>query len=618
MTDLSTNQPDEADFVCEFDSAYDASVDVQLSDWIARWPDDSTREAVTCSLLRCACEHRSYDLSWFARQLAGLPVALPVETRQLLLREIFLDQAPSAAKPSWDQYQPLGFSATELSLQCPEDRCYLGQTIDDNRYVLQTRLASGGLGTVYQGVDLNTQAEVAIKTPLRLPARGDDFLAQRIRDEAQILREISLPGIPRFIDLLEITEGPALVTELIHGVTLQSLVPSDGLPEDEALRLTSKVARIADRLHQAEVVHGDIKANNVLVNDDDQVTLVDFNVSRQADPAQLKEGFPGGTLPAMSPEAIVGVAADVDLRQDVYALGTLLYYCISRKELFVSANREEAIVKSILLSGVHEPDFPEGTSESVRQICLAAISRHPTSRFETAGDFAATCQQILAGSAESLEIPPRRPWLTAWRLGGMLGMLIVRQRRVSMAFADLDSLISEDSDRSILGEAFGYAMGVTTALEEVAILAAQLQLVVQPMPGTEDYATAFYRLPKLQRKDLQRLAGVVEDGDSWCRETLGSLQSALIEKRPAAAALLMAAVQAQMAPYSEEAATRWLQCAKLLPAPESVFGEFHSRCQDYAGHAGLLAELPQLDYRMVKWLRWESREACRQEETGGT
>jgi len=613
---MLTNQPNEADFVWEFNLALCESVDIKLKDWIARWPEANTRESVACSLLRCACEHRNYDLEWLAEQLSDPQLPLAVETQQQLLRDVFQDQTPSVSKPIWGNYQHLGFSASELDLRCPEDRCYLGQTVGDS-YILQSRIASGGLGTVYQGIDKHSQAEVAIKIPLRMPPDAEDLLAHRIRDEATILAAISLLGIPHFVELLETVDGPALITQLISGVTLHTLVAPNKLLEDQALLLASKVARIADSLHREGFVHGDIKATNVMVDDEGNVTLIDFNVSRQDNPALMQEGFPGGTLPMMSPEAIVGVASDVDLRQDVYALGTLLHYCISGEELFSSKNREEAIVKSILMSGVHEPEFPEGISEHVRKICLAAISRHPTSRFETAGDLALTCEKVLAKTGSPIGIPPSRPWLSAWRLGCMFAMMLVRQRRVTTAFAEIESLNPEQGHRGHLAETLGYAMGVATALGEVMILAKQLDLAFEPWPGAEAYASAFYRHNKLDANDVQELSQVVAAGEQWCGETLGSLQTLLIEQQPVAAIFFMSAVQSQMVPYSKDAALRWLQCRKQLPVPEAVIGDFQNQCEVYSGHEGLLSAVQQLDYQMVKWLRWESPEGCEAKETGG-
>ncbi|QDV74541.1 serine/threonine-protein kinase [Botrimarina mediterranea] len=586
-----TQEPDSLEYLLAFERAVQADPLPDVGGWVERWPDPKSRCDVASSLLLCAVEHLGFDIAWLKTQQGDPRFPSTVWASGELLRMVYRDQVDSRGRPRWGDYESFGVPADQLGLRADKDRYSLGQVVA-GRYQLTRRLGGGGVGVVYEACDTAESRNVAVKVPLEV--EDDERFSEAIRKEAAVLASLSHPGVPRFVDLLEAERGPVLVTELVTG---DSLEDRGRLSFEEALPLVIQVAEVLDDLHQAGYVHGDVKPDNILVDGSEKATLIDFNVSRIDNPTTATEGFPGGTLPFMSPEAVVGVAADVDLRQDVYALGSLLYQLVVGEPLMRPKGREEAVVMSVLLGGSHEPKFADDIPESVRRLCQAAISRHPLSRFETASDFAATCSQVLSNPTAEHDIPPARTELHSWRLGVALGTLAVRQRRIT-------TTLGESDDLAVLQDLLPNIIGVTTAMDEVVPLAERLCVPVTEWEGADECRTLFYRQRRLQTDDLLRLKALAPEAEQWTRDTLKTVETGLTDSLPQGAALYFAALQSRFVPYASSAAERWPGVAIPVGFPEKVTGAFLLACASPGEATDWGRSLQQLDYAVVRWLRW--------------
>lgn len=201
------------------------------------------------------------------------------------------------------------------------------------RYRLEAPLGKGGMGEVWQGVDLRLRRPVAVKI-LTLSGDVDGAGVARFRREAEIAATLNHPGITTVFDVDEHTDGGLrllfLVMELMRGRDLASVLRDRpaGLP---AAQVTDWAVQILDALaaaHRRGVVHRDIKPANLFLTDTGQVKVCDFGIARLADATKITAtGSSAGTPVYMAPEQIEGHA--VDERTDLYAFGCVLYQLLT-------------------------------------------------------------------------------------------------------------------------------------------------------------------------------------------------------------------------------------------------------------------------------------------------
>ena len=246
------------------------------------------------------------------------------------------------------------------------------------RFVVKHFLGRGGMGEVYEALDVSVQEHVALKT-LPAASAADSKALDQIRSEVRKARKVTHSNVCRVHDLfddLDAVGNPILVLsmQLLHGQTLQQSLKdqSEPLPTERAFSILADIAAGLDACHQAGVVHGDIKPGNVFLvksGDSQRAVLTDFGLSRNADFRMGDSTFAGGGTPAfMAPELHAGGKAS--FASDIYALGMLASELLSASEL---ASKE---------------DFADGSH--TRQTIDRSLDPNPSRRFKTAGDFVRT------------------------------------------------------------------------------------------------------------------------------------------------------------------------------------------------------------------------------------
>jgi serine/threonine protein kinase len=269
------------------------------------------------------------------------------------------------------------------------------------KYLLLRPLGAGGMGQVWVARNLATQAEVAAK--VLLPERvvyGDAL--DRFRDEAQATASLSHRGIVRAFDLVELDPGSGsllLVMELLHGQTLARRLDQAGrLTVVETVRVLVPILLALDHAHRVGIVHRDLKPDNIFLAADPDgemiPKLVDFGISkmRHASRSITARGALVGTPFYMSPEQ--ARAESVDGRSDVFAIGILLYECLSGAAPFDGDTLHD-VVRAVL--EVHPPPLPYVPPE-LQRVMDRALSKRADERFETAAEFA---DAILAAVPEA-------------------------------------------------------------------------------------------------------------------------------------------------------------------------------------------------------------------------
>ena len=251
---------------------------------------------------------------------------------------------------------------------------------------LEELLGAGGMGIVFRATR-EDGAEVALKV-LREELAGDETFRRRFDHEA---RSASLVRSPHLVGVLEVGEAGGryyLASELVHGRTLDERVREDGpLPLGDVTRVAGEVAAGLEALHDAGIVHRDVKASNVLLRDDVTALLTDFGLAKgEAYTVLTTPGQVMGTLDYLAPELIRGDEATRG--SDIYALGCVVYECLTGTTPFGGRS-----VFQIGLAHLDEeppdpcearPDCPPDLAAAV----LLALAKDPAERPPTATTYA--------------------------------------------------------------------------------------------------------------------------------------------------------------------------------------------------------------------------------------
>jgi serine/threonine-protein kinase len=256
----------------------------------------------------------------------------------------------------------------------------------DRRYHVRSRIAHGGMATVYLATDTRLDREVALKVMHADLARDADFVARFI-GEAKSVAKLSHPNIVGVYDQGADGQYLYLAMEYVPGRTLRELLRERGwLPWQEALAVLDPVLAGLAAAHQAGIVHRDVKPENVLLTDDGRVKVVDFGLARAtAAVGNTRAGQIIGSVNYIAPEQVTGTPTDA--RTDVYSAGILLFEMLTGRQPFTGET-------PIALAYAHvNSDVPVvstvvgGIPPSVDQLVRAATSRDPNQRPPDAGVF---------------------------------------------------------------------------------------------------------------------------------------------------------------------------------------------------------------------------------------
>lgn len=206
-------------------------------------------------------------------------------------------------------------------------------TIVDGRYEVISRIARGGMATVYLAQDRRLDRKVALKMMHPHLADGSDVVA-RFRREARAAARLSHPGVVGVFDQGTEGETSYLTMEYVDGVTLRRRLSSRGaLSLGEALDVMESVLDALAAAHRAGLVHRDVKPENVLIARNGAVKVADFGLARAVTEATMSStGALLGTVAYLSPEIVTSGAADA--RADVYAAGVMLYEMLTGHQPF--------------------------------------------------------------------------------------------------------------------------------------------------------------------------------------------------------------------------------------------------------------------------------------------
>jgi hypothetical protein len=285
-------------------------------------------------------------------------------------------------------------------------------------YQVTERIGGGGFATVYKALDARSGQTVALKILREQYAEDKEFI-ERFRQEAATIR--SLPDSPHIVKPLDYGESDTtyyLAMEFLEGQDLdQVLLHSGALPIEEAVGIASQIADALGVAHARDVVHRDVKPQNVKLMPDGTVKVLDFGIARATEGTRLTQtGTFVGTPPYMAPEIWEGKPADK--RSDVYSLGVVLYEMIVGLPPF-QADRPAAIMRQHLFEEPQPLDVVRvDTPPRLAWIVTRCLAKSPDERYGSAEELLAALEGKAEVSAPEQDIsrphpkpkPPRVPF----------------------------------------------------------------------------------------------------------------------------------------------------------------------------------------------------------------
>jgi serine/threonine protein kinase len=266
-------------------------------------------------------------------------------------------------------------------------------------YELGRCLGEGGAGAVFEGRSARGDL-VAIKVIKVQSAVTDEDRARFIR-EASIASSLTHPNLVRVVGHGEAGQRFFLIMEYVEGATLKARVEEKGPgPVTLALHVTRQIASALELARERDIVHRDVKPDNILITQDGVAKLTDFGLAKSV----LTSGQSGltragdivGTVSYMSPEQIQS-SMTVDHRSDIYSLGATLYYMLAGKPPFSSGAFSPEFFRRVLVEDppplhMERRDIPPIVSAMV----MKCLRKHPGERYQAAGEIVKFVDQMLA------------------------------------------------------------------------------------------------------------------------------------------------------------------------------------------------------------------------------
>jgi len=273
----------------------------------------------------------------------------------------------------------------------------VGKTL--GRYKVVSRIARGGMATVYKAWHPGLGRYVALKVLLPVFAQDEEFV-KRFKQEAWAVAELDHPNIVRIYDAGKSGGYHYIAMEYFDGGSLKDLLDRQGgrpLDLTTVLQIVRQIASALDYAHRRGIIHRDIKPSNILLTKDGRVVLADLGIAKAVAGAKLTKSLVRmGTPEYMSPEQ--GKGEEVDQRTDIYSLGVVIYEMLTGRVPF-----KGDIPWAVIHQHIYEmppplrslnPRLPEGVAMVVHK----ALAKRPCERYSTAGELVQALEAASEGT----------------------------------------------------------------------------------------------------------------------------------------------------------------------------------------------------------------------------
>lgn len=257
-----------------------------------------------------------------------------------------------------------------------------GKTI--SHYKIMKKLGEGGMGEVYLADDTKLKRQVAIKfLPSQITINKTD--QARFLNEAQAAAAINHPNVCIIYDIKEHENKHFIIMEYVEGRTLSEMIRNKKLKINDAVNYTIQIAKALQAAHDKDIVHRDIKSDNIMVTLNNHLKVMDFGLAKVKGSFQSsKTDNTFGTLAYMSPEQIEG--KEINARTDIFSFGVVLYEMLAGQKPF-QEDHEFALIYSIL----NEEPKPLGKLNNnvpieLERIAHKALAKNQSDRYQHMAD----------------------------------------------------------------------------------------------------------------------------------------------------------------------------------------------------------------------------------------
>src|SRR5436190_8675115 len=305
-------------------------------------------------------------------------------------------------------------------------------------YEIQSPLGAGGMGEDYRARDTRLGRDVALKILPESFAREGDRL-HRFEQEARAVAALNHPNILAIFDTGQDNGSPYLVSELLEGETLRTVLDGGVLQQRKTIEYGVQIAQGLAAAHEKGIVHRDLKPENVFITKDGRVKILDFGLAKLAQKAAVADGVTltsshtaagmvMGTASYMAPEQVRGDAADP--RTDIFAFGAVLYEMLSGKRAFRRDTPAETMTAVLKEDPPELSDPGHPISPALDRIVRRCLEKNPEQRFQSAKDLSFALGALSgtdsSGTARISEIQRKLPLLLWASVAGALFLAIGR------------------------------------------------------------------------------------------------------------------------------------------------------------------------------------------------
>jgi hypothetical protein len=285
--------------------------------------------------------------------------------------------APPAAPPSGESATLSSVASLSNGAASPSDERIPG-------YEILGELGRGAMGVVYKARQTTLDRLVALKMILT-GSYASEAERARFRTEAEAIARLQHPNIVQVHEVGEWAGCPFFSLEFCAGGNLGQKLNGTPLPSQDAARLVEALARAVHAAHEKNVIHRDLKPANVLLSADGTPKVTDFGLARKLDDVgQTAAGAILGTPSYMAPEQAVGKGHAAVPAADVYALGAILYECLTGRPPFRAATTAETLLQVVADEPVPPTQLQPRTPRDLETICLKCLQKDPARRYASA------------------------------------------------------------------------------------------------------------------------------------------------------------------------------------------------------------------------------------------
>ena len=277
-------------------------------------------------------------------------------------------------------------------------------TMLDNRYELQEIIGVGGTAVVYKAKCHRLNRYVAVKI-LKEEFASDEEFRRKFHDEAQAVAMLSHPNIVNIYDVSRSGNVDYIVMELIDGITLKEYLGRRGqLSPKEVTIFSTQIARALEHAHDHDIIHRDIKPQNIMLLRDGTVKVADFGIAHFADQENTySKGEAIGSVHYVSPEQARG--SFVDNRTDLYSLGVVMYEMITGRLPFEGDSPVSIALQHINSIALPPSIFAEDVPEQLEEITMKAMNPSISRRYATASQILEDLETFQNNQQFKLSIP---------------------------------------------------------------------------------------------------------------------------------------------------------------------------------------------------------------------